>query len=98
MTLTETREEFVRRIFEHFSETHDDRRLASTHSEYLLAYTWATRGVPLAVVCQGISDTSGKPRTLHACQRAVEAEIVRWASSMNLTTLPEDGPLEKPEP
>ena len=76
------REEYVRQVFEHFAAVHNDQRLSSTLTEYDLARHWATRGVPLAVVLQGISDTAGKPRRLQACQRAVDAEISRWSQSM----------------
>ena len=40
-------------------------------------------------------ETSGKPRTLMACERSVEDQISRWAQAVgSLRELPEPGPLE----
>lgn len=89
---------YVQAIFETFEATHKVKRMATPSNEYELARKWALRGVPLAVVLQGINETTGKPKRLGACERAVEESITRWGQAMGgLTELPEAEPLEAPQ-
>ena len=88
---------YVRAIWETFKKTWKVTRFDMTSGEYELARSWAVRGLPLGVVLQGMSQTGGKPRTLHACENAVAEEVERWSTSLGgLTRLPEPGPLENP--
>lgn len=89
------RVEFVRTLWDTFREQFKVRRDCMRADEYHLAYGWAKRGVPLAVILQGIVETTGKPGTLMACERGVEENVSRWAQAVGgLTELPEPGPLE----
>ena len=88
---------YVRAIWETFKKTWKVGRLEMNRLEYELARSWAVRGIPLRVVLQGVSQTGGKPRTLHACENAVAEEVERWATAIGgLTELPPAGPLENP--
>lgn len=92
---SDQRVEFVRTLWDTFREQFKVRRDCMTQAEYHLAYGWAKRGVPLAVILQGIVETTGEPRTLMACERAVDENIGRWLKAVcGLTELPEPGPLE----
>ena len=87
---------YVRSIWGTFKRTWKVPR-EMTNREYELARSWAVRGIPLRVILQGISQTGGKPRTLHACENAVAEEVERWSTALGgLTRLPEPGPLENP--
>lgn len=86
---------FVQSLWDQFQRVHKVTRWHMNHLEYDMARKWAVRGVPLATVLQGINETSGKPRTLMACERSVEDQISRWASAVgSLRELPAPGPLE----
>ena len=86
--------EYVRAVLETFCTQFKRRENLITNAEYELARRWALRGVPLATVLGGIVETTGKPRTLMACERSVEESIERWAKAVgSLTTLPAPGPL-----
>ena len=87
---------FVKSVWSQFCEVHKVHRDCASSAEYELARKWALRGVPLAVVLQGINETGGKPRTLLACTNSVEAQISRWHLAMgSLVGLPAAGPLEE---
>ena len=67
--------------------------------EYDLICRWMNRGIPLPVVLRGIEETTGKPRTLLACERPVERAISYWHQAVGgLTELPEAGLLENEVP
>ena len=96
MLTAEQRIAYVRSIWAQFGVVHNVGREMSS-AEYETARKWALRGVPLAVVLQGINETGGKPRTLLACERSVDENIERWHKAAgSLTVLPEPGPLEEP--
>lgn len=87
---------YVRSVLETFCTQFKRRENLITNAEYELARRWALRGVPLATVLEGIVETTGKPRTLMACERAVEENIERWHKAVgSLTELPEAQPLVK---
>ena len=93
----EQRMEFVRIVWENFCYHAGRADSQMSNKEYELARRWSLRGVPLATVLQGIQETTGKPRRLEACERAVEESISRWGQSMmGQTSLPTPGPLEEP--
>lgn len=98
MTLTtDQRIAYVQQVLAAFC-VQAKRKTPPNHIEYDLARRWALSGVPLATVLQGIAETTGKPRTLMACERAVNEQISRWHSAVGgLRELPEPGPLEPPE-
>ena len=88
------REEYIRAVWEHFGALYG-KRVWIRHDEAEIIRRWAVRGIPLRVVLQGLSQVSGKPRYIMACERAVEAEAQRWYTAIGgLTELPEAGPLE----
>ena len=88
------RVEYVQAIWDQFQKAHKVTRWHMNHIEYEMARKWAVRGVPLATVLQGINETSGKPRTLMACERSVEESIERWGKAVgSLRELPAPGPL-----
>lgn len=72
---------FVQEVWANFRATHRVKR-ECTHIEYATMSAWAKRGVPLATILQGVNETTGKPRTIQACERAVEEQIVRWANAV----------------
>jgi hypothetical protein len=87
--------EYVQAIWAQFCEVHKVHRDCARSDEYELARKWAVRGIPLATVLQGINQTTGKPRTLMACERSVEEQISRWHKAVSgLKVLPESGELE----
>ena len=91
------RMKFIQAIWETFRTVHHVQRTECSNAEFCLAREWAVRGVPLATVLQGITETGGKPKRLEACKNSVEQNIERWARAVGgLTELPKPGPLEDP--
>ena len=96
---SDQRVSYVQAIWETFCQHHHVRGFGMSPAEFHIASKWANRGIPLAVVLQGIVETKpGTAKTLAYCEASVEDNISRWHSAVGgLTTLPEAGPLEEPQ-
>ena len=78
------RMKFIQAIWETFRTVHHVQRTECSNAEFCLAREWAVRGVPLATVLQGITETGGKPKRLEACKNSVEQNIERWRGQVEL--------------
>jgi hypothetical protein len=47
-------------------------------AEFDLICKWMARSIPLPVILRGIKETSGSPRTLHACAASVDRAADYW--------------------
>lgn len=82
---SEDRPTYASAVWETFRERFQPGRLTMSTAEFAMVIRpWMDQDVPLAVVLEGLANVEGKPRTLHACQRAVDAEIKRWARSYSV--------------
>ena len=70
--------------WETFRETFRPDRLTCSSAEFELARRWFMADVPLPVVERGIRETSGKPRTLLACEGAVARAYSYWRDAMGI--------------
>ena len=61
------------------------REANGSSAEYDLIRRWMDRGIPLPVLLRGIGETTGKPRTLMACEAAVERAVAYWQRTAGLT-------------
>lgn len=85
MKLTaEERISFARAVWETFCNQHKVRRFGLSPTEFHLIGRWMDAEMPLHVVFRGISETAGSPRTLLACEAAVERAYVYYRQAMAL--------------
>ena len=82
---SDDRVEYGKAVWETFCTKHGISR-GGTSAEWNLISKWMDAGHVLAIVLRGIEETGGKPRTLHACERAVDEAVARWASAAGLIT------------
>lgn len=73
--------EYVRAVLYEFAQVHGKKRTPS-NVEWALARQWAEEGIPLPTVLQAVRETTGKPATLHACERAVRENAARQAQAV----------------
>jgi hypothetical protein len=69
-------------VWDTFREMHRPDRLMASNSEGMLIRRWIDANVPLPVVERGIRETSGKPRTLLACELPVQRAMEYWFQAM----------------
>ena len=69
-------------VWDTFREMHRPDRLMASNSEGMLIRRWINASIPLPVVERGIRETSGKPRTLLACELAVTRAYSYWRDAM----------------
>lgn len=78
---SEDRVTYLQAIWETFQGKAKTQR-PMTPREYYVAAKWADKSIPLPVVLRGLDETGGKPRTLMACENAVERAYSYWFSAM----------------
>lgn len=79
---TEDRSTYASAVWDEFRQVHQPGRLTMSSSEFQLVSRWMDRSIPLPVVLRGLEETGGKPRTLHACENAVERAYRYWHEAM----------------
>jgi len=85
---------YLRQAWEAFRERSGQIRDMSS-AEYHVLARLADVGRPLFIVLRGISETAGKPRTIHACLPAIErAADYHYQAVSGMGQLPKAGPLE----
>jgi hypothetical protein len=84
---SDDRVHFARAVWSTFEQRRGVAGEMST-AEFDLIYRWMKRGIPLPIVLRGIEETAGKPRTLHACARAVDAAYSYWFQAIGGGELP----------
>jgi hypothetical protein len=70
-------------VWETFRETHRPDRLMESHNEAMLIRRWINANVPLPIVELGIRETTGKPRTLMACELPVQRAYEYYFQGMS---------------
>ena len=93
--ISDDRVKYSRAVFAEFVSAHRSRIFSS--AEFDLVRRWIDRGIPLATVLQGIRETGGNPRTLHACERAVDEQAKRRSQALGINEKAEEWSPERAE-
>ena len=75
---------FAQAVWASFTNTHHVRRFGMSPVEFYLVGKWMDAEIPLPIVFRGISETAGSPRTLLACEAAVQRAYQYYRSAMSL--------------
>ena len=79
---TEDRSTYAEAVWDEFRRLHQPDRLTMSSMEFQLVSRWMDKAIPLPVVLRGLDETAGKPRTLMACENAVERAYQYWYQAM----------------
>jgi hypothetical protein len=88
--------EYCRRVEEHLARVNEGHLIRIVGTGFELVRRWALTGVPLSVVCQGISQKaerhragrSTRPLRLEFCEPDVAAEFQTWCRAVGVTIEP----------
>lgn len=80
----EDRIHYAQAVWETFCQQHKVRRFGMSHSEFYLVGQWMDKDIPLPVVLRGITETSGQPKTLLACEVPVQRAYEYYRQAMAL--------------
>ena len=79
---SEDRATYAEAVWDEFRRLHQPGRLTMSSMEFQLVSRWMDKNIPLSVVLRGLDETGGKPRTIMACENAVERAYGYWFQAM----------------
>jgi hypothetical protein len=83
---TDDRVSFAQAVWETFCNEHHVRRFGMTPAEFHMVCQWMDKDIPLPVVLRGVTETSGNPKTLLACEEPVRRAHEYWHRAMGGTS------------